>query len=166
MSRARTEEEGATDKFEKEFAGRWAVTGSRSSGAGGPPAAQGQVHEVLDDEEAEQKQESDRDNVAICNLQKAHSLWDKSKRVWEGTLQKSATHENTNGCRFEALSKAAIVALDKVDSKNMEMEQKHLTGHKLTDDELKEAASRTTQLVKEIKEGNKKKTELNRWMGL
>ena len=160
------EEGGAVEKFEKEFEGRWATTGSRCAG-GGPPPAQGQVLEVEDDEEPEKKnKESERDAVAMSNLQKAHSLWDKSKRLWEGTLLKSAAHENTNGCRFEAVLKAAIVALDKVDSKNMEMEQKHLTGHKLTDDELKEAASRTTQLVKEIKEGNKKKTELNRWMGL
>ena len=102
----------------------------------------------------------------MMHLQKTHSLWDKTKRSWEGTLAKSATNSNTNGCRFEALLKEVTAYLDAVDSKNMALEQKHLSGYKLSDAELKQAASQTTQLIDGIKDGKKKETELNRWMRL
>ena len=48
----------------------------------------------------------------------------------------------------------------------MALEQKHLSGYKLSDAELKQAASQTTQLIDGIKDGKKKETELNRWMRL
>ena len=107
-----------------------------------------------------------RDKVAMMHLQKAHSVWDKTKRSWEETLAKSATNSNTNGCRFEALLKEAAAHLDAVDLENMALEQMRLSCYNLSDAELKQAASQTTQLIDGIKDGKRKETELNRWMRL
>ena len=148
----KTETMEDTEGFKSDFDGRWGAVG-KSSSASVAEEARADPSPLLPD---------DRDKVAMMHLQKAHSLWDKTKRSWEGTLAKSATNSNTNGCRFEALFKEATAYLDAVDSKNMALEQKHLSGYK----KLKQAASQTMQLIDGIKDGKKKETELNRWMRL
>ena len=106
---------------------------------------------------------SDRDKVCIANVRKAHGLWDKARREWQGLLLRSKECENTQGCKFELDLEAAIIDGQKCDDENMLIESKFLGGAALSDEDIRVAASNATKLVDAIKGGNKKASAIRIW---
>jgi hypothetical protein len=51
---------------------------------------------------------SEQDKVAVANIRKAHSAWDRSRREFSALVSKSASHANTKGCKFELDLQALI----------------------------------------------------------
>ena len=76
----KTETTEKTEGFKSDFDGRWngMAVGKSSSASVAEEARADPLPPPLPD---------DRDKVAMMHLQKAHSLWDKTKRSWEGTLE-------------------------------------------------------------------------------
>ena len=57
---------------------------------------------------ADKVEVSEQDKVAVANIRKAHSAWDRSRRDFEALVSKSAGHANTKGCKFELDLQALI----------------------------------------------------------
>jgi len=51
---------------------------------------------------------SEQDKVALANIRKAHSAWDRSSREFSALVGKSAGHANTKGCKFQLDLQALI----------------------------------------------------------
>jgi len=43
----------------------------------------------------------EQDKVAVANIRKAHTAWDRNRREFSALISKSSSHANTKGCKFE-----------------------------------------------------------------
>lgn len=50
---------------------------------------------------AQPSAEEVRGKVVVQHIRKAHNAWDKGRREFTGTIDRSKEHENTKGCKFE-----------------------------------------------------------------
>ena len=46
------------------------------------------------------EEQSKRDKLAMASIRKCHSLWDRQKRSYSASVDKSDNHPNTTGCKF------------------------------------------------------------------
>ena len=105
----------------------------------------------------------ERDKTLIANIRKVHSMWDKAARDWRGCLARSATNDNTKGCKFEVDLTANQTTGAEMDAKICDLELKFNKGHIMSDADIDAGTQTSTKLVELIKAGNKKSAEIQRW---
>ena len=110
--------------------------------------------------------QAERDKTTVTNLRKAHSLWDRSTRDFEALVRKSGSHPNTTGCKFEKDLVLIITSGASRDSAVKGFEQTFLEGKSFSDEEIKKAADVSNNVLKLVKEGQKKAAALRPWFKL
>ena len=110
--------------------------------------------------------QAERDKTTVTNLRKAHSLWDRSTRDFEALVRKSGSHPNTTGCKFEKDLALIIKSGASLDSAVKGFEQTFLEGKSFSDEEIKKAADVSNNVLKLVKEGQKKAAALRPWFKL
>ena len=94
----------------------------------------------------------ERDKVAVANLRRTHSLWDRARRDYNALVAKSEANENTQGCKFERDLKSIVQQGGPIDQNIQALESKYLCGKDFSDEEIKMGADMANSLVTFIKE--------------
>ena len=106
-------------------------------------------------EQNKQKTMSERDKTALAAIRKAHGMFDKNKRKWNADLDTSKRSEYTAGTKPEKDLSDIVGQCESLHSTIMTTDVKTTQGTALTDAELKAVGEATTQLIKDMKEGQK-----------
>ena len=102
-----------------------------------------------------------QDKVAITNIRKAHSQWDRASRDSCAIVAKSAVHENTAGCKFERDLQELINQGADLDAKLMALEQQYM-GSGFADADVHEAGKLCRDLASIVAQAQKTKTRRSR----
>ena len=112
----------------------------------------------------EKNEQTERDKTTVCNLRKANSMWDKTRRDYNALVLKSKAHENTIGCKFEKDLEVIIEEGTQLDVKIQNLESKYLRDEPFTNAEIIDGATWSQQLMDLMKNsGNKKAAALRPW---
>jgi len=140
------------------FHRRWSESSPAKAPAKAPP--QGPAPSPAD------KGGTERDKVAIGNLRKTHSAWDRARREYTALVAKSKDHQNTSGCKLETDLGDAVTTGTNLDSKLLTYETKFLEGKAFTDAEIGSIAATVGQLVDIMKTNNKRAAAMKPWFKL
>ena len=99
-------------------------------------------------------------------IQSAHESWDKTKRKWEGTVQRSQNNANTKDTQFERDLIQLIAKGVQLDEKNLALEKAYISQRPFTDKELTDGAARCAELKAMIASGNKKSSAVLNWCNI
>ena len=144
--------------FPQHSSGGSTTTGATSSESG-VSSAGGAPSQALSPEEV-------RDRTTVAHARKAHSAFDRAKREFEGTLLQSSANMNTKGCKFEQDLKDLIIQGSGIDSKLIEIEQKHISGQRLVQTEVDLVAVCGKDLKQMIKSSMKLSAAMKQWFKL
>ena len=97
--------------------------------------------EVLQHKDQNEEELKKRDQLAMATMRKCHSSFDKGKREFQAMIQKSMSHANTEGCKFEKDLQGIIEKGQVLDETLLQMETKHLSHALLSNEELSEGHS-------------------------
>ena len=109
--------------------------------------------EVQQHKDQHEEELNKRDQLAIATMRKCHSSFDKAKREFQAMIQKSMSHANTEGCKFEKDLQGIIEKGQVLDETLLQMETKHLSHALLSNEELSEGAQACEALTALIKAG-------------
>ena len=108
----------------------------------------------------------DRDKVAIANLRKTHSAWDRAKRKYTALISKSNQHENTKGCKVETDLGNTVTHGTQLDARMLTYETKFLEGKSFEDKDIADISTVVNQLVDIVKCNNKRSAAMKPWFKL
>ena len=97
------------------------------------------------DKDAEEKVSKMNKNV-VQNVRKAHNAWDKDKRHFTATIERSKTNANTRNCRFESELATMIARGDSLDATLVALEAKHIQGLDYNDADISSATMTCAEL--------------------
>ena len=151
-------DEKKAEAFEQEFT-QWPRDASSSSGVA--PTRQGQNTPT-----PPQPSQCHEDKQAIANIRKAHGLWDRARRDFNGLAVKSSRHANTAGCTFEKDLITYINDGTSIDAAMMEVETSYMEKGQLSQAQRDEGESLASRLMATIKMGQKRAVALKPWFNV
>ena len=107
-----------------------------------------------------------RDKVVEQHVRKVHNAWDKTKREFQATIDRSKNHVNTKGNKLEVELAKYIEEADQYDSQLVALEQKFLSNQRFSDDEVNSMGKLSTDVKELIKKGSKIAQAIKPWFSL
>ena len=109
---------------------------------------------------------SQQDKVAIENMKKTHSEWDRKRREYKGTLTASSLNPNTRDTKFHTDLQQYVADGTAIDDNILEYETKFKINQQFTTQDLRDLAARCTDLVAKIKKANELQNALKMWLNV
>ena len=101
--------------------------------------------------------------IAIKNLHKQHSSWDRQKREFQGLVSQSQLNENTQGSKVERELDKIVTACTEADTELTNIEQTFLVKGALSDSDIARVATLCDAIKKSCDDGKTKASGLKAW---
>ena len=121
------------------------------------------VNELPTDDQTGQKtddQQKKKSNTAVMAVRKTHGELDRKRREWLACVSSSKQNEDTAGSSFERKLGEKLVQAEGMDKKLLEYDIAYSRDNILTDEQIIEAGSTCTELVKAMKEAQRYATTI------
>ena len=108
----------------------------------------------------------EKTKIAIKNLRKSHSSWDRSRREFESAIQQSKKNENTKGSKIEQQLESLVNACNATDDMLIGLERIFMINGQLTDGQVLEASKLCAELKKDTDSAKELWNGLKSWFKL